>query len=111
MPKPFRVVFADFSLKESLEKLERGTFEEKRLAGWIRKAIDDITTDPKYGIKVPRKYWPKEYIQKYGIDNLWKVNFPMGWRLMYSLSDHELEVLGVILEWFNHPHYERRHGY
>jgi hypothetical protein len=35
----------------------------------------------------------------------------MGWRMMYTLANQELEVLGVILEWFNHPHYERRHGY
>jgi hypothetical protein len=31
-PKHFRVVFVDPSLKKDLEKLEKGTFEQKRLA-------------------------------------------------------------------------------
>jgi hypothetical protein len=109
--KSFRVVFTDVSLEEDLVRLESGSFEERRMTGWIRKAISRLSENPKVGIKVPSKYWPEAYIQKYQIDNLWKVNLPMGWRMMYTLSEHELEVLGVILEWFNHVHYARRHGY
>lgn len=37
--KIIRVIFHDSSLKHDLEKLGSGTFEERRLAGWIRKAI------------------------------------------------------------------------
>ena len=109
--KPFRVVFVDHSLKDSLEKLEQGTFEEKRLAKWIRHAIDCLTLDSQYGIKVPSALWPKEYVQKYKITNLWKVDFPLGWRMSYTLRKGELEILGVILEWGSHPQYERRYGY
>ncbi len=108
---PVRVVFVDPSLVESLRKLEEGTFEEKRLAKWIRHAIDCVSLDPQYGTKVPSKVWPKEYVQEYKITNLWKVDFPMGWRMMYTLRNEELDILSIILEWFNHPHYERRHGY
>ncbi len=75
--KPFCVVFIDPSLKDDLEKLEKGTFEEKRLAGWIRNAIDRLAENPECGIQIPRKYWSEKYIRDYGIDNLWKINLPM----------------------------------
>ncbi|MDI6708812.1 MAG: hypothetical protein QME47_07005, partial [Candidatus Thermoplasmatota archaeon] len=29
---------------------------------------------------------PKEYIEKYSIDNLWKYNMPKAWRLLYSVA-------------------------
>ena len=106
-----RVVFVDPSLKVDLEKLEKGTFEERRLAGWIRKAIDRLLVDPKYGVKVPSYLWPKEYIQDYKITNLWKIDLPQGWRMMYTIRKNELELLSVILEWFDHTNYGRRHHY
>ncbi|MFH0969980.1 MAG: hypothetical protein V1776_00790 [Candidatus Diapherotrites archaeon] len=111
MSTPFRVVFVDPSLKADLEKLEKGTFEEQRLAGWIRKAIDRLVIDSKYGVKVPSSLWPKVYIQEYKITNLWKIDLPHGWHMMYTIRKHELDLLGVILEWLDHARYERRHHY
>ncbi|MEK6821179.1 MAG: hypothetical protein AABY11_02145 [archaeon] len=106
-----RVVFVDFSLKVTLEKLESGTFEDRRLAKWIRKAIQELHRAPDFGIRIPRKYWPAFYVQSYEIDNLWKVDLPRGWRLVYTLRTTELEILSVLLEWFDHSSYEHRFGY
>ena len=59
----------------------------------------------------PKKQIPKIYIKKYGIDNLWKYNFPNAWRLIYSVARDEIIVVTIILEWMNHKEYEKRFNY
>jgi hypothetical protein len=46
------------------------------------------------------------------MNNLWKYDLPDGWRLIYTLSTpNKIEILAIILEWFDHKNYERRFGY
>jgi hypothetical protein len=54
---------------------------------------------------------PKEYIKKYGIENLWKYNLPNAWRLLYSVARDEVMVISIVLEWLPHKKYERRFKY
>ena len=83
-----RVVFADEDLSEAFAKLASSTSEERRLYGLIGRALDDLKEDPFMGIKIPRKLWPREYVQKFGINNLWKYDLPNGWRLIYTVKLH-----------------------
>lgn len=62
-------------------------------------------------IHVPKRLIPRAYIQKYGINNLWKDDMPKGWRLMYFIVNEELVVVSIVLEWFNHKEYEKRFKY
>ena len=78
----------------------------------IRKAIEEIKENAFVGIRIPKRLFPKDYITKYGITNLWKYDLPDGWRLIYTLtSPNKVEVISVILEWFNHKEYEKRFRY
>ena len=63
------------------------------------------------GTQIPKRLFPKEYIQKYGITNLWKYDLPKAWRLLYSVAKDEVVVISIILEWFDHKEYERRFKY
>jgi len=37
---------------------------------------------------------------------------PDGWRLIYTIkTPNRIQILAVILEWFNHKDYERRFHY
>ncbi len=106
------VAFAEESLREAFDKLEKGTFEDKKLHGLLDGAFDDLKKDPLVGIKIPKKLWPGEYVRKYDIDNLRKYNLPNGWRLIYTLRGTQVEIVAVILEWFaSHKEYEKRFGY
>lgn len=78
---------------------------------FLDRATDDLKKDPECGIKIPKRLIPKVYIQKYGIDNLWKYNLPNAWRLIYSISGNEVEIMTILLEWFPHDEYERRFHY
>lgn len=106
-----KVAFVDASLRKACEELEMGKHDEQQLAKFIGRAFDDLRSNPFCGIRIPSKYWPKEYVTKYSINNLWKYDLPDGWRLIYTVRGNELEIISVILEWFDHKNYERRFGY
>jgi len=63
------------------------------------------------GIKIPSSLWPKEYVKKYGIDNLRKYDLPDGWRLLYTLRGNEIEIISILIEWPSHTAYERKFKY
>jgi Txe/YoeB family toxin of Txe-Axe toxin-antitoxin module len=108
--KKILVAFADKKIKKAYEKLNKNN-EEGSLLKLINRAIDDLKKQPDIGIKIPKYLWPKEYIKKYNINNLWKYDLPNGWRLIYTIKTNEIEIISVILEWFNHKEYEKRFKY
>ncbi len=108
MIKSSKVVFVSEKLEKEFESLS----EEDPIKKHIRRAIEDLKTNSFSGIKIPQRLFPKEYVQKYGIKNLWKYDLPQGWRLIYTIiRENEVQLLSIILEFFDHKNYERRFGY
>ena len=105
------VAFANQNLKQAYLKLKEGKFEEKKLFEFINRAIDDLKENPFCGARIHKKLWPKEYIKKYKITNLWKYNLPSSWRLTYTLMGDEVKIISMVLEWMDHKDYERRFKY
>ncbi len=106
-----KIKYAEEKIKKSLEKLKDSKTEDRKLYEWINRALDDLEENCFYGIQIPKKLIPRVYVEKYGIDNLWKYDLPRGWRLIYSVADGDVCVLSIILEWMDHKDYERRFGY
>lgn len=77
----------------------------------IQKAITKLKENAFCGERIEKRRIPKEYIQKYRIDNLWWYPLPDGWRLVYSLATNESEILAIVIEYFDHKNYENRFGY
>ncbi|MBI5392652.1 hypothetical protein HZA96_02175 [Candidatus Woesearchaeota archaeon] len=111
MNKEISVAFITPNIKKEWEALKEGKFEDKELYKFIDRAIDDLKVNPTCGIKIAKNLWPKEYIQKYEVSNLWKYNLPNAWRLIYTIESDEVRIVNVILEWFNHKEYEKRFKY
>lgn len=109
--KSISVAFISQKIKKEFEDLEKGKFEDKRLFEFISRAINDLKNNSTCGIKVPRKLWPEEYIRNYQITNLWKYDLPNAWRLIYTIKTEDVEIMNVILEWFDHKGYDKRFGY
>ncbi|MFH2101124.1 MAG: hypothetical protein ABII71_03480 [Candidatus Micrarchaeota archaeon] len=109
--KEIFVGFADEKLKRAFQDLKEGKGAEPRLYEFLNRAFDDLKKDPFCGIKIPKKLWPKDYIKKYGVDNLWKYDLPDAWRLIYTIKADEVTILAVVLEWFDHKSYEKRFKY
>ena len=66
------VVFADERLQKAYYKVRD---ENPMLYKFLDRATDDLKVNPECGIEVPKRLIPKVYIQKYGINNLWKYNY------------------------------------
>jgi len=108
MIKPSNVKFISERLEENFKSLDEEDFLKKS----IKRAINDLQNNAFFGIQIPKRLFPKEYIQKYGITNLWKYDLPQGWRLVYTITvEKEVQLLSLILEWFSHPEYEKRFHY
>lgn len=105
------IKFAEERIKKALTKLKASKTEDKNLYKWINRALDDIEENAFCSVQVPKKLIPKEYIQKYNIDNLWKYDLPGGWRLLYSVANGEIIIISIIIEWMTHKEYERRFKY
>ena len=106
--RPVSVVFADEKLEEAYDSVRNS---DPVLFKFLDRATDDIKADPTCGIAIPKRLIPKIYIQKYGINNLWKYNLPNAWRLVYSITGNNVEIIAILLEWFPHKEYERRFKY
>ncbi len=102
------VVFAEPSLEKTFKELT----ENSPLKKSIRKVIDKLKQNVFAGENIPKDRIPKEYIQKYKIDNLWWHPLANAWRLVYSIvTPSNVEILAVIIEYYNHKEYEKRFHY
>jgi Txe/YoeB family toxin of Txe-Axe toxin-antitoxin module len=102
------VIFAESSLEKAFLELA----ENSPLKKSIRKVIKQLTQNVFAGENIPKDRIPKDYIQKYKIDNLWWYPLANAWRLVYSIvTPSNVEILAVIIEYFDHKNYERRFGY
>jgi hypothetical protein len=63
------------------------------------------------GGRIERRKFPKYYIQKHGVNNLYKFNLDSRTRLIYTLVAEETGIAVVVLEILDHKKYEERFGY
>lgn len=105
------IKFADKNVQKNFEELKNSRNKDKNLYKWICRAFGDLEENAFCGIQVKKKLIPKVYIEKYKIDNIWKYDLPKGWRLIYSVANDEVQILSIILEWFNHKNYEKKFRY
>ena len=102
------VVFADNKVEKAFNELSEDDWLKKAL----RNAIQDLKKNVFAGENIRKELIPKEYKKKYGIDNAWWFPLSSGWRLIYSIvTPSNVEILAVILEYFDHKNYAKRFGY
>ena len=108
MIKPSKVIFISDELEKNFNLLK----ENDPIKKGIVRAVNDLRENAFCGIQIPKRLFPKEYVQIYKINNLWKYDLPNGWRLLYTVTpENEVELISAILEWFNHKNYERKSKY
>ena len=93
------------------DKADKGNGEAKYLIELISKATAKLSKDRESGKHIPKKQWPKEYIQKYGVTNLWKYNLDSYWRLVYTITGTEIDLFLIYLEHMTHKEYDRKFNY
>lgn len=107
--------------KEEIEKLKNIANQEiskgitsstsQTLLNSIMQKIEFLKKDPDYGVHIVKNKIPKEYLLKYEVNNLWKINLSGAWRMIYTIRGKEIEILSLILDIVSHRDYEKKFGY
>jgi|SRR3989338_259080 len=86
---------------------------ERSILNAVNKKIEFIKTNHHYGEPIGKALIPKEYILKYGITNLFRVELPNFWRMLYTLTDGEteIEIIAFVLDIIDHNKYNKKFGY
>ena len=118
--KPVKVVLVG-NAKEEFEALITTVGDEvirgithsdhQTLLNSVKQKIEFLKENPEYGIHIPKDRIPKEYLFRYEVNNLWKVNLSGAWRMLYTIKGSEIEILSVILDILDHKKYEKKFGY
>lgn len=81
----------------------------------LLKAIErekiNLKINPQIGTHIPRKNIPKGAVERYGTDRLWKIDLVGYWRLIYTITGDEVKIISFVLEFIDHPTYDKIFGY
>jgi hypothetical protein len=85
--------------------------DNQRLLKSIDNKVERLKLDPTAGDQLPARLFPKEYVEKYEINNLWKIDLVDFWRMLYTLRGDRVEVVCLVLGYMPHPKYDKKFGY
>ena len=74
----------------------------------INRLFDVIVNNPFYGENAKKDLIPKEYKQKYDVDNLFIADLPDYWRMIYTLESDEIEIIAFVLDIIDHEQYNKK---
>lgn len=106
-------------LYKNLEKTaeeERARGKESLFSQQLLRAIErektNLNIDPETGTHIPKKLMPKIYIDFYGINNLWKINLPSFYRMLYTIdTSAKIVINSIIIAIVDHEKYNKIFGY
>ena len=86
---------------------------ERMILKAVNQKVELIKSNPHFGNPIAKNKIPEEYKQKYGIVNLFRVELPGAWRMLYTLTDgeSEIEIIAFVLDMINHKQYDKKFGY
>ena len=86
---------------------------ERMIFKAVNQKVELIKSNPHFGDPVAKRLIPEEYKIKYGITNLFRVELPAYWRMLYTLTDgeSEIEIIAFVLDVITHKEYDKKFGY
>jgi len=98
---------------EYLNKNSNNSKIEKSILNAVKQKSDLIRVNPHYGDPIKKSLIPKEYIVKYNISNLFRIELPNYWRMLYTLTEGEttIEIISFVLDIINHKEYNKKFRY
>jgi len=90
-----------------ISSLKKGSY----LLKILNSGLDVLKGNMFAGERIERRKFLKYYVQKYGVNNLYKFNLDSRTRLIYTLVADGTGVAVVVLEVLDHKRYEERFGY
>jgi hypothetical protein len=113
--KSVRIVLSP-EAREVFEYLNREagrSKSERMILKSIRQKLDLIKLNSHFGNPIGKDKIPKDYKEKYGVVNLFRVELPNFWRMLYTLSegDTRIEIVAFVLDILDHDEYNKKFSY
>ncbi len=113
------VVRWDAAAHKELERLEQAVREGRKrkdpsyeqLLTSIGNAVRNLKADPFCGDLIPRRYLSKQIIKTYGTEKVFRLGLVGYWRMLYTVVGDEASIIALILEFMDHPSYDKLFGY
>jgi len=101
---------------EEVYKKLNAEAETNKQSRMILKAVNNkielIKANIHYGDPIAKNLVPEEYKQKYSTTNLFRVELPAFWRMLYTLTNNEeIEIIAFVLDIIDHSEYNKKFGY
>jgi hypothetical protein len=106
---------------EELRELKRKVKEDKKnglknsqsiqLLNSFNRSIQNLKNSPICGTHIPKENIPKKFVQKWDIDNLWKIDLTNYWRILYTLETNVVKIKAIVLCITDHKKYNKLFGY
>jgi hypothetical protein len=77
----------------------------------IENAMDMLKQNPSAGDRIHKNLWPKKYMRSYEINNLLRYQLSSNWRMIYTITVDNKQLICVILEVLDHKNYDNLFGY
>ncbi len=77
----------------------------------INRAVDLLKENPFAGNQIPKRQIPEKYIVTYDTENIWRIEIANRWRLIYTITGNQLEIINFIVDIFDHKKYDKVFGY
>ncbi len=77
----------------------------------INRIRDLLKQNPFAGDQVPKRLIPDKYCKKFDVDNVWRIELANRWRLIYTITGNQIEIITFIMDIFDHKDYDKVFGY
>ena len=91
----------------------KGKSLEIQILKAVNKKVELIKANFHYGEPIAKSKIPQKWKDKYDITNLFWVELPHFWRMLYSLTDGEteIEIIAFVVNILDHKEYDKLFGY
>ena len=77
----------------------------------IKRVSDLLKQNPFAGDQVPKRQAPGKYALKYDADNVWRIELADRWRMVYTITGDQIEIITFVMDIFDHREYDKVFGY
>lgn len=86
---------------------------ERMILDALKKKAELLKLNPHLGDPIAKPRIPREFVTKYGANNLFRVELPARWRMLYTLTndEKEIDIIAFVLDITDHPAYDKIFGY
>ncbi len=104
-------VFLKGQAKEAFLELKKRTDKQSiSLVRAIERKIEILKENPQFGDPVKKELIPAKMLD-YGIKNIYRIELPNFWRMIYTLEGNQVEILIFVLTIQDHKDYNKLFGY